>query len=1124
MISNDHFIHLMKRHEDIYIQAMQPDRIICCPTSSSLQDVSIHRTDLESHVLIPLGGGGEYVSLNGEKVVFSGEDLIVNNSVRTRVLDVEFPPNEYDAIIYRVSNMITLGSNAVDEFDEVLPESYNRYISSFKSVPEAAAILTDLDVYLKKVCKLQRNEDGKRLRLRSSLVTEIQTKWNETTEALKELGMMSVVTKDDHDIRLGQVVETYMMNKIASTMLPWFKDSTYKADRAIHLQIMSLRDRTQSDLGVPAEFQTNHENAIREICHLQHALTPVDKLSVLKRVSTLIREDVQKNFERNNYVSDVELATDDLITIIIYIIIQASRVYIDIPADIRFILKFHFVSSSQSHLGFTLCNFRVAIAWFIDQVMLNEKVTVVSNSIVLSPSFTNNSVFGEDDLDFPRRPCLPVPSGAKRAVELINTMTSATTLFSPSPHISRNSTTIDENNTHDGDENNKENKNDPVYKGDGEKTNSSPSREKMKEQQAPPTNNSLLQASPPKLTTAISPAPSLHQASKLNQMLYILNSNSHPRVQKLKVPTEGGRKSVIKKTACRDGYFASVDSSGHLYTWGEPGCGRLGHSLTFDLDSIIPNNMPTRVLGSITEISVEDVSLGRFHGVALSKEGAIYTWGDNRCGQIGLAANPDMLADIESVLGTHESEMIRSSGSRHLDDLSPAKSLQRTVTSASESNTTSCLLSFSSSKCNDFRKKSSNLSKTDGELSQSNADLRLNFVAMQDLSYSVFVPRQVVSLNQIKMRAIACGSFHSLCLSETGLVFSWGRGANGRLGQHISRLKGNNFQQSTCLHQDDLSYAEPGYVIFPWVDKDLLTSSSEKFTMDENFVVVDIAAGHSHSIATTATGQVYSWGCGSYGRLGHGDHCDEYLPKCIMTLLDADVKITKVSAGAAHSVFLSESGRLYGCGLDNFSQVDALPLQDSTEKFLSTSTSQSPPTSLPSTCNAAISTNDMALTSNCKVDKISIVYPLPIVVKAFDGAYQAASDTPHDNEYKNQSYGEIVVNMACGDHFTMAITCKGSIYAWGLGYSKRYSQINSMHGDGYQDNPTDTSISSPAPLASELENSSRNLVAAISGLNKELITIGDDLWNSVIQHKGESILNISCGSNNALMHCRAVDY
>ena len=166
----------------------------------------------------------------------------------------------------------------------------------------------------------------------------------------------------------------------------------------------------------------------------------------------------------------------------------------------------------------------------------------------------------------------------------------------------------------------------------------------------------------------------------------------------------------------------------------------------------------------------------------------------------------------------------------------------------------------------------------------------------------------------------------------------------------------------------------------------------------------------------------------------------------------------------------------------------------------------------------------MALTSNCKVDKISIVYPLPIVVKAFDGAYQAASDTPHDNEYKNQSYGEIVVNMACGDHFTMAITCKGSIYAWGLGYSKRYSQINSMHGDGYQDNPTDTSISSPAPLASELENSSRNLVAAISGLNKELITIGDDLWNSVIQHKGESILNISCGSNNALMHCRAVDY
>ena len=463
MLSNDHFIQVMKQHTDIYSQATQPNRVVCCPSGSSLQDVTIHRTDLESHVLIPMGGGGEFVSLNGDKVVFSGEDLIVKNSLRTRVLDVEFPPNDYNTIIYRVSNMITMGNCAVDEFDEVLPESYDRYISSFKAVPNVDSILSDLDAYLKNLCKLQKNEDGKRIRLRSSLVTEIQNKWSEVTEALKESGMMSVVTEDDSDIRLGQVVETYMMNKIAPTMLPWFKNSTHKADRAIHLQIMCLRDRTQSDLGVPAEFQTNHDNAIREICHLQHVQTPVDKLSILKRVSTLIRENVQKIFERNNYTSDMELATDDLITIIIYIIIQASRVYIDIPADIRFILKFHFVSSSQSHLGFTLCNFRVAIAWFIDQVKLAEKVTVVSNSIMLSPSFTNSTVFGDDDLDFPRRPCQPVPCGINKVVKLLTLVTNTTPNVSDAGNLNRSIDDNDKDERHAYEKGKGNNENDKKY-------------------------------------------------------------------------------------------------------------------------------------------------------------------------------------------------------------------------------------------------------------------------------------------------------------------------------------------------------------------------------------------------------------------------------------------------------------------------------------------------------------------------------------------------------------------------------------------------------------------------------------------------------------------------------------
>ena len=1126
-LSNDHFIQLIKQYTDIYQQATQTDRVICCPVGSSLQDVIIRRSDLESHVLVPHGGSGEYVSLRGDRVVFSGEDLIVNNSIRTRVLDVEYPPNEHNTIIYRVSNMITSGSSTVDEFDEILPESYDLYIANFKSVPGAVTVLKDLDIYLKKVCKLQRNEEGKRVRLRSSIVAEIRAAWLKATEALKDIGMMSVVSRDDNDIRLGQVVETYIMNKIASTMLPWFKDSTHKADRAIHLQIMSLRDRTQSDLGVPAEFQTNHDNAIREICQLRHAQTPVDKLSILKRVSTLVRENVQKNFERNNFMSDMELATDDLITIIIYIIIQASRVYIDIPADIRFILKFHFVSSSQSHLGFTLCNFRVAIAWFIDQVMMNEKVTVVSNSIMLSPSFTNNSVFGDDELDFPRRPCLPVPSGAKKVIELIS-------MFS-----STSSSSIDITENDD-----KENNDICVGNSDNTEidTNSSKGAEGV-EGEDQRTGATLRNREPPLIPpnthnfVPISSASAKVQTNNLNRVLYVLRGGSSRSIRRMKLPTEGGKKTYIKRTASRDEYFASVDSNGHLYTWGTPGCGRLGHSLTFDLDSVIPNDVPRRVLGNVTDVLLQDVSLGRFHGVALSKSGKVYTWGDNRCGQIGLAANPDMLADIDSVLGSQELEIVRS-GSRHLDDLTPVRPRERTLISPGEN--TSCLLSFSSAKCKETKKKSKTSDEIDGRPStpNSNLDLQMNFVAMQDLSYSVFVPRQVVSLNQIKVKAIACGSFHSLCLSETGMVFSWGRGANGRLGQSLCRLKGNNnSDQHTCLHQDDLSYAEPGYVLFPWIDKDFLMSTNTTSIQDQ--IIVDIAAGHAHSIATTATGQVFTWGCGSYGRLGHGDHCDEYLPKSIVTLLEANIKIIKAAAGTAHSIFLCDSGQLFGCGLDNYGQVDALTHNSPGASSLVASSPSSPLSLTPSAEASTDNSNNHGnpdliklSISSSKVDRISSVYPLPILVKSKDDTSVATSGMLQEEiVYKCQPpYGNIVTDIACGDHFTVAVTRNKSIYVWGLGYTDRNRQSNIGIVDSNQYHCVNISNSTSSPLStSELASASEsvptfdsstgyNFVGTFSGSGKLLLTL-DDEFSSLIAKQDGSIINVSCGSNHALIYC-----
>lgn len=48
--------------------------------------------------------------------------------------------------------------------------------------------------------------------------------------------------------------------------------------------------------------------------------------------------------------------------------------------------------------------------------------------------------------------------------------------------------------------------------------------------------------------------------------------------------------------------------------------------------------------------------------------------------------------------------------------------------------------------------------------------------------------------------------------------------------------------------------------------------------------VVDIAAGGAHSACITSSGELYTWGKGRYGRLGHGDSEDQLKPKLVCSL------------------------------------------------------------------------------------------------------------------------------------------------------------------------------------------------------------------------------------------------
>lgn len=74
-----------------------------------------------------------------------------------------------------------------------------------------------------------------------------------------------------------------------------------------------------------------------------------------------------------------------------------------------------------------------------------------------------------------------------------------------------------------------------------------------------------------------------------------------------------------------------------------------------------------------------------------------------------------------------------------------------------------------------------------------------------------------------------------------------------------------------------------------------------------------VSCGFNYTIAISTDSQsLYSWGCGKYGVLGHGDRDDRPQPTLIQST--ESIRMTRVHAGYCHAGFISNEGKLYTCG------------------------------------------------------------------------------------------------------------------------------------------------------------------------------------------------------------------
>ncbi|WCJ20720.1 Regulator of chromosome condensation (RCC1) family with FYVE zinc finger domain [Euphorbia peplus] len=365
-------------------------------------------------------------------------------------------------------------------------------------------------------------------------------------------------------------------------------------------------------------------------------------------------------------------------------------------------------------------------------------------------------------------------------------------------------------------------------------------------------------------------------------------------------------------------HVALVTRQGEVFTWGEESGGRLGHGTERDFSC-------PRLVEFLAVTNVDIVACGEYHTCAVSTAGDLYTWGDG-------THNPGLLGQ-----GTEVSHWIPKRVAGPLEGLQVLSIACGTWHSA---------LATSNGKLFTFG------DGTFGVLGHGDRE-------------SISTPREVQLLSGLKTMKVACGVWHTAAVVEvmnqsganvsSRKLFTWGDGDKNRLGHGnkdtyllptcVSSLIDYNFHQVACGYTLTVALTTSGHVFTMGGTAygqlgNPASDGKVPCLVQDNLVgefVEEVSCGAYHVAVLTSRSEVYTWGRGANGRLGHGDIDDRKTPTLVESLRDRHVKniscgsnftssvcIHKWVSGADQSVcsgcrqafgFTRKRHNCYNCGL-----------------------------------------------------------------------------------------------------------------------------------------------------------------------------------------------------------------
>ncbi|RVW85032.1 PH, RCC1 and FYVE domains-containing protein 1 [Vitis vinifera] len=162
------------------------------------------------------------------------------------------------------------------------------------------------------------------------------------------------------------------------------------------------------------------------------------------------------------------------------------------------------------------------------------------------------------------------------------------------------------------------------------------------------------------------------------------------------------------------------------------------------------------------------------------------------------------------------------------------------------------------------------------------ADKNANYLTTRA---DLLLPKPLESNVVLDVHHIACGVRHAALVTRQGEVFTWGEESGGRLGHGVGRD-----------------------VIQPRLVESLA------------FTSVDfVACGEFHTCAVTMAGELFTWGDGTHnaGLLGHGTDVSHWIPKRISGPLEG-LQVASVTCGPWHTALVTTTRQLFTFGDGTF--------------------------------------------------------------------------------------------------------------------------------------------------------------------------------------------------------------